>query len=158
LLAVIDRSVQVEQDANQQATGAAQADARIAQANLDRAEAGDAGFISNADIDQLTAVRDAARCARPRGAGQSGRDAARIRRLTIVAPADGLVLDRMVEPGQVVGGGTGTLFRIAEHGEMEMRARLSETDLAHMALGQEVKVTPVGTDQSFTAMCGRSRP
>jgi RND family efflux transporter MFP subunit len=152
LLAVIDRSVQVEQDANQQAmVRVSQADARLAQANLDRAlKLVDRGFISKANIDQLTATRDAAN-ARVRVADANlGETRARIRRLTIVAPADGLVLDRMVEPGQVVGAGTGTLFRIAEHGDMEMRAKLSETDLAHMAVGQEVQVQPVGTDQKFT--------
>lgn len=152
LLAVIDRSVQVEQDANQQAqVRVSQADARLAQANLDRAlKLVDRGFISKANIDQLTATRDAADARVRVAQANLGETRARIRRLTIVAPADGLILDRMVEPGQVVGGGTGTLFRIAEHGDMEMRAKLSEADLAHMALGQEVKVQPVGTDQTFT--------
>lgn len=151
LLVVIDRSVQVEQDANQQAqVRVAQADARLAQANLDRAlKLVDRGFISKANIDQLTATRDAAD-ARVRVAQASlGETRARIRRLAIVSPADGLVLDRMVEPGQVVGAGTGTLLRIAEHGDMEMRAKLSEGDLSHLALGQEVKVQPVGTQQIF---------
>jgi HlyD family secretion protein len=151
LLVVIDRSVQVEQDANQQAqVRVSQADARLAQANLDRAlKLVDRGFISKANIDQLTATRDAADARVRVAQANLGETRARIRRLAIVAPADGLVLDRMVEPGQVVGAGTGTLLRIAEHGDMEMRAKLSEADLAHMAVGQEVKVQPVGTDQTF---------
>jgi multidrug resistance efflux pump len=84
----------------------AEADARMAQANLDRAlKLVSAGFISNADIDKLTAVRDAADARVRVAQAQLGETAARIRRLNIVAPADGLVLDRMVEPGQVVSPG-----------------------------------------------------
>jgi RND family efflux transporter MFP subunit len=152
LMAVIDRSVQVQQDANLQAMiRVAEADARLAQANLDRAlKLVDRGFISKANIDQLVATRDAADARVRVAQANLGEKRALIHRLTIVAPADGLVLDRMVEPGQVVGAGTGTLFRVAEHGDMEMRAKLSENDLAHMALGQPVLVQPVGTDQTFT--------
>lgn len=152
VLAIIDRSVQVEQDANQQAmVRVADADARLAQANLDRAlKLVDRGFISKANIDQLTATRDAANARVRVAQANLGETRARIRRLTIVAPADGLMLDRMVEPGQVVGAGTGVLFRIAEHGDMEMRAKLSESDLAHLALGQAVQVQPVGTEQRLT--------
>jgi RND family efflux transporter MFP subunit len=152
LLVVIDRSVQVQQDANLQAMiRVSEADARLAQANLDRAmKLVDRGFISKANIDELTATRDAANARVRVAQANLGETRARMRRLTIVAPADGLVLDRMVEPGQVVGAGTGTLLRIAEHGDMEMRAKLSETDLAHMKVGQAVQVQPVGTDQTLT--------
>ena len=146
LLATIDRSVQNQQSANQQAQiKVAEADARLAQANLDRAlKLVSHGFISQADVDRLTATRDAA-AARVRVAGAlAGEIGARIRRLDIVAPADGLVLDRTVEEGQVVGPSSGALFRIAEHGDMELRAKLSEGDLAQLSLGQPAKVTPVG--------------
>lgn len=160
LLAIIDRQVQSQQQATSLANVAvAQADARIAQANLDRGLKLVAnGFISNADIDRLTALRDAS-AARVRVAqAQLGEVGARIRRLNIVAPADGLVLDRTLEPGQVVGPGTGTLFRIAEHGEMEMRARLSESDLAKLAVGQQVQVTPVGSTRSYTGAIWQISP
>ncbi|WP_183627686.1 efflux RND transporter periplasmic adaptor subunit [Novosphingobium sediminicola] len=151
LLAVIDRQVQNQQQASSNANiGVAQADARIAQANLDRGLKLVAnGFISNADIDKLTAVRDAANARVRVAQAQSGEMQAKIRRLNIVAPADGLVLDRALEVGQVVSPGNGVLFRIADKGEMEMRARLSESNLAHLALGQEVKVRPVGSEREF---------
>ena len=152
VLAVIDRSVQIQQLASQSAQiQVAQADARLAQANLDRAlKLVDRGFISKADVDRLTATRDAA-SARVRVAGaQAGELQARIRRLNIVAPAAGLLLERKVEPGQVVTSGSGVLFRIAKGGEMEMLAQLSEADLATMALGDTAEVTPVGSDKHFT--------
>ena len=60
---------------------------------------------------------------------------AQTRRLNIVAPAAGLVLERKVEPGQVVGPGSGVLFRMAKGGEMEMKALLGEVDLAKISQG-----------------------
>lgn len=151
LLAVIDRQVQAQQLAGQQAQiGVADADARLAEANLERAQKLVArGFIAAADIDRLTATRDSALARVKVAVAQRDQIGAQIRRLDIVAPADGLVLERDVEPGQVVGAASGTLFRIAEKGEMELRAKLSENDLAHITLGQEAKVTPVGTAGSF---------
>jgi len=80
---------------------------------------------------------------------QLGENRARIGRLDIRAPASGLVLTRAVEPGQVIGAGSGVLFRIAKGGELELRALLSEADLARMRVGLQAKVTPVGTTQSF---------
>ena len=160
LLATIDRSVQSQQYANQQAqVTVAQADSRLAQANLDRAlKLVSNGFISKADVDRLTATRDAA-AARIRVANALlGEIGARIRRLDIVAPAAGLVLDRTVERGQVVGPSSGALFRIAEKGEMEVRAKLSESDLALLTVGQPAKVTPVGAASAATGQIWQLSP
>lgn len=151
VLAVIDRSVQAQQQASLAAqVSVAQADARLAQANLDRAlKLVDRGFISKAEVDRLTATRDAAN-AKVRVAGaQLSEMQARTRRLNIVAPAAGLILERKVEPGQVVGNGGDPLFRIAMDGKMEMLARLTEEDLAKIAPGVGAEVTPVGSDRSF---------
>ena len=62
VLAVIDRSVQVQQRASQAAQiEVARANAQLAQANLDRAlKLVERGFVSKADIDRLTAQRDSA--------------------------------------------------------------------------------------------------
>ncbi|MCB2047447.1 MAG: efflux RND transporter periplasmic adaptor subunit [Novosphingobium sp.] len=152
VLAVIDRSVQVQQAASLQAQiGVAQADARLAQANLDRAlQLVERGFVSKADVDRLTATRDAA-AARVRVAqAQLGETRARNNRLNIVAPAAGLVLDRQVEPAQVVSSGSGVLFRIAKGGEMELRADLTEESLSQISTGIHASVTPVGSEKSFT--------
>lgn len=159
-LAVIDRSVQTQQSASLAAQiQVTQADARLAQANLDRATALVAkGFVSKADVDRLTATRDAAN-ARVRVARASlGELQARTNRLNIVAPAGGLVLERRVEPGQVVGVGSGVLFNLAKGGEMELLARLSETDLAAIAPGTSVIVTPVGSQRSFNGQVWQISP
>ena len=160
VLASIERSVQ-SQEANQLAASvvAAQADARLAQSELDRASALVArGFISKADIDRKTATRDAARARVGVARAQLGAGQARIGRLDIRAPAGGLVLTRAVEPGQVVGAGSGVLFRLARSGEMELKAQLSEADLARMNIGLAAKVTPVGTATAFSGQIWQLSP
>lgn len=160
VLAVIDRSVQGQQIASQAANvEVAAADARLAQANLDRAlKLVERGFISKADVDRLTATRDAA-VARVRVARASlGELGARAARLNIVAPAAGLVLTRAAEPGQIVSSGSGVLFSLARDGQMEMQARLSEADLARLTVGASADVTPVGTTRVFTGQVWQLSP
>ncbi|GAA0265438.1 efflux RND transporter periplasmic adaptor subunit [Alteraurantiacibacter aestuarii] len=160
VLAVIDRSVQTQQTASSAAQiEVAQADANLAQANLDRATQLVArGFISQADIDRLTATRDAA-VARVRVAqAQFGERQARNAQLNIVAPAAGLLLERNVEPGQVVGAGSGVLFSIAQGGQMELLAQIGETELSMIPVGATGTVVPVGTDQSFTCQVWQKSP
>lgn len=150
-LAVIDRSVQSQEAAQLAAqVEVARADLRLAQNELDRAQALVArGFVSQADIDRKRAARDAA-AARVRVAqAQLGATRARIGRLDVRAPTAGLVLSRSIEAGQVVGGGSGALFRIAANGEMEVLARLPQTDLARLTVGVPATVTPVGSEQSY---------
>ena len=150
-LAVIDRQVQA-QEASQLAASVqvAQADLRLAQNELDRAQAlVSRGFVSQADVDRKRATRDAA-AARVRVAqAQLAGTRARIGRLDVRAPTAGLVLSRSVEAGQVVGAGSGALFRIAAGGEMEVQARLPQTDLARLSVGVPASVTPVGSEQSY---------
>ena len=152
VLAVVDRSVQTEQIASQAATvEVQQANARLAQSKLDRSLKLVAnGFISNADIEQLVATRDAAVAQVRVARAALGELRASAARLNIVAPEAGLVMTRQIEPGQIVGAASGTLFRIARDGELEMQARLSESNLARMATGDPADVSPVGTVQHFT--------
>lgn len=152
VLAVVDRSVQAQEIASQAATVDVQeANARLAQSKLDRSLKLVAnGFISTADIEQLVATRDSA-VAQVRVARASlAQLRASAARLDVTAPEAGLVLTRQVEPGQIVSSASGTLFRIARDGELEMQARLSESSLARMAVGDPADVIPVGTTQHFT--------
>ncbi|HJT41035.1 MAG TPA: efflux RND transporter periplasmic adaptor subunit [Sphingobium sp.] len=146
VLAVIERSVQTEQIRSLAAqVEVNRADAKLAQAQLDRARAlVERGFISRADIDQRTATRDAANARVNVSIAQLAEQRARTGRLDIRAPAAGLVLTRDVEPGQIVGSGSAVLFRIAKGGEMEMLAQVSEGDLATLRPGNSAMVTPIG--------------
>jgi HlyD family secretion protein len=150
-LAVINRSVQA-QEAQQLAAAiqVAEADHRLAQSELNRAQAlVSRGFVSAADVDRKRATRDAAGARVRVAQAQLGAARARIGRLDIRAPAAGVVLTRSVEAGQVVGAGSGALFRIAQGGQMELLARLPQSDLARLNVGVPVTVTPVGSTVSY---------
>ncbi|MEQ8743598.1 efflux RND transporter periplasmic adaptor subunit [Parasphingorhabdus sp.] len=160
IMASIDRSVQVQQAAGQEASvGVSRADLNLAQANLDRAaQLVDRGFISKADIDRLTATRDSAAARLRVSQAQLNETRARNNRLNVVAPKAGFVLERNVEPGQTVTQGSGTLFLLAQDGEMELQARLGESDLANISVGISTQVTPVGTDKILTGQVWQISP
>jgi len=150
VLAVVDRSVQAQQAAQLAAqVEAARANAALAQSNYDRAVALQGrGFVSKAEIDSKKATRDAAYAQVRVAQAQLGATRAQIGQLNVIAPTSGLVLSRNVEVGQIVGPGSGALFHLAEGGQMEMRAQLSQQDLADVHVGMPADVTPVGATAS----------
>jgi len=151
ILVRVDRSVQAQQAAALEAQiGVARADLQLAQSELDRAaQLVDRGFISKADVDRKTATRDAARARVNVANAQLAETRARNARLDVRAPVSGYVLERNVETGQTVSAGSGILFRIAKDGQLELQAKLSEGDLAQIAVGIPASVTPVGVDRVF---------
>lgn len=160
VLATVDRSVQLQTGASLAAQiNVARSDARLAQAELDRAAALVArGFISKADLDRRTATRDAANARVSVAQAQLAEANARTGRLNIRAPAAGLVLTRNVEPGQIVSAGSGTLFRLARGGELELRAALSDSDMSAVSVGASAQVTPVGSPRSFAGRIWQVSP
>ena len=160
VLAQIDQSVQSQQVRSAAAQiQVAQSDADLAQANLDRAlQLVERGFVSQADVDRLTATRDAARARVSVAQAQLSELRARNARLNIVAPASGYVLERNVETGQTVGAGSPPLFRIARGGEMELLARLNEDALDRITVGTSAQIRPVGSDKLFTGQVWQVSP
>ncbi|MBO6609982.1 efflux RND transporter periplasmic adaptor subunit [Altererythrobacter sp.] len=160
ILASIDRSVQSQQARSSAAQiEVARADAELAQANLDRSlQLVERGFVSQADVDRLTATRDAAVARVSVAQAQYNELLARNARLNIVAPSDGLLLERNVEPGQTVSAGTGPLFRIAKGGELELNAQVGDGDLARLSVGRVAQVQPVGSDKSFEGQIWQIAP
>ena len=160
LLASIDRSVQ-SQTANQLGAQiqAAQADAALAQEEYNRsASLVSRGFVSKADLDRKRGAMLAS-SARVRVAqAQLGAARAQIARLDIRAPTSGLILARSIEVGQIVSGAAGSLFRLAKGGEMEMRAELSQQDLAFVRIGQAAAVTPIGSGRDFSGSVWQISP
>lgn len=160
VLAVVDRSVQSQQAAQLAAqVEAARANARLAQNNYERAVALQGrGFVSKAEIDSKRATRDAANAQVRVAQAQLGATRAEIGRLNVVAPTSGLILARNVELGQVVSPGSPALFRLAEGGAMELRAQLSQQDLAAVRVGIPATVTPVGSTESVTGTVWQVAP
>ena len=160
VLAVVDRQVQAQQSNQLSAQiSAAKAEARLAQSELDRAQAlVTRGFISQADMQRKAATRDGANARVRVAQAQLAENSARIGRLDIRAPSAGLVLTRAVEPGQVVSAGAGVLFRIAKGGEMELKADISEMDVTRLRIGAPAGVIPVGTTQEFRGQIWQVSP
>lgn len=160
VLATVDRSVQVETAASNAAqVDVAKSDAAIAKSEYERgASLVDRGFISKADLDRLKATLDAANARVKVAQATLGQTRASNGRLDIRAPAAGLVLTRQVEPGQIVSSGSGTLFRVAKGGELELRAELAEGDLQSIATGARAEVTPVGSGESFAGQVWQLSP
>ena len=159
-LAVIERSVQAQQ-ARQLAANVevARADAALAQNEYERSAAlVGRGFVSKADMDRKRAARDAANARVKVAQASLAESRARIGRLDVRAPAAGLVLERNVEPGQIVSPGSGALFRVARGGQMELRAQLSEADLVQLSVGVPATVTPVGSQRSFSGSVWQISP
>jgi RND family efflux transporter MFP subunit len=160
VLATVDRQVQSQTAAQLAAqVQVARADAALAQNEFERSQAlVGRGFVSKADLDRKKAARDAA-FARIRVAQATlNATRAQIGRLDIRAPTSGLVLARNVEVGQVVSAGSGSLFRMAKAGEMEMRAQMSQQDLAFVRAGMTASVTPIGSTRSFAGSVWQVSP
>lgn len=160
VLAAVERSVQNQQAASLQAQiGVARANLRLAEQELARAQQlVSRGFISRADVDRRIATRDQTAAQLRVAEAQYREGVNRNARLDIRAPAAGLVLARAVEPGQVIGAASGVLFRIAMGGQMEMRAQVSEADLAAIRIGAQASVTPVGATRSFAGQVWQVAP
>jgi len=160
VLAIVDRSVQAQQAAQLSAQiDAARANAALAQNNYERALALQSrGFVSKAEIDSKRATRDAANAQVRVAQAQLGATRAEIGRLNITAPTSGLILSRSIEAGQVVGAGSGALFRLAEGGAMELRAQMSQQDLALVRVGMAADVTLIGSQQSVAGSVWQVAP
>lgn len=160
VLAIVDRSVQAQQAAQLAAqVDSARANAALAQNNYDRAVALQArGFVSKAEIDSKKASRDAAYAQVRVAQAQLGATRAEMGRLNVTAPAGGLILSRSVEVGQIVGPGSGALFRLAEGGQMELKAQLAQQDIALIHTGMAASVTPVGSDQNYAGSVWQVSP
>ena len=160
VLAVVDRSVQAQEAAQLAAqVDAARANAALAQNNYERAMGLlGRGFVSKAEIDSKKASRDAANAQVRVAQAQLAASRAELGRLNVLAPTSGLILTRNVEVGQIVSPGSGPLFRLAEGGQMEMQAQLSQQDLALVHAGMGAEVTPIGSDRKFSGTVWQIAP
>lgn len=161
----------------------AEATLQAAQAELKRTEALVAqGFFSQSRLDEARraaevaqAQRDAARAQWKANAGQGAEQAAaraqalaaeaavqlaraRLDQTTVRAPADGAVLLRAVEPGQIVQAGK-ALMTVSVAGPTELVASVDERFLSQLQVGQAAKVVADAfPQQPFDARVDRLAP
>ena len=165
--------------------GLAQAEAAIARARTDveiqereyarRKQLVERGFISKASIDQaqnnLSTARAALRTAIAQAQGgraqiaQSNAELStaqlELRRTRILAPASGVVVNKLVEPGATVAASfqTPNLFEIAaDTSRMQVEASVDEADIGQVQVGQQVRFTVDSyPDETFAAVVGQIR-
>jgi HlyD family secretion protein len=191
LLAIIDgtrpraRVAQTGAQVGVAQAGLAQAEAAIARARTDveiqereyarRKQLVERGFISRASIDQaqnnLSTARAALRTAIAQAQGgraqiaQSNAELStaqlELRRTRILAPASGVVVNKLVEPGATVAASfqTPNLFEIAaDTSRMQVEASVDEADIGQVRVGQQVRFTVDSyPDETFAAVVGQIR-
>ena len=151
LLATLDPSVLRPQVERLQASlDEARANSALADAEYARAEGVQAaGALSAEDIQKrkATAITSAAEV--KVAAAQLAEYQARLAHTQVRAPADGLILTRTAEVGQIATPGSTDLFRLARDGEVEMRGLAAEQDLPSLKVGQAASVYLTGIERSF---------
>ncbi|NLG27564.1 MAG: efflux RND transporter periplasmic adaptor subunit [Chloroflexi bacterium] len=110
------------------ALAAAKLEYQVAQSEYDRTLRG----ASELDVERLRAsVAEAQRALQ--------RSQERIEQLRLHAPADGIVMELAVQVGQAVYA-NGALLRLADPADLQVRADVSELDIAEVAAGQAVVI------------------
>jgi len=160
VMAVLDPQTYQSRVAQGQADiTAGQAAVRQAQATLDNAQADynrkktlvDQGWYAPTTLDQATAALKVARANVSAAASRVTQSRAALRsqqvdlgRTTIVAPIDGIVVDRKVEPGNTVAASlqAPVLFTIAQDlSKVEVKISVDEADVGQLQEGQMVRFT-----------------
>lgn len=113
------------------------------------------GFISQAALDAARRTLDAAEQRQAQTRGALAQSQAKLEQMTVRAPADGVLLTRAVEAGDVVTAGK-TLLRFASDGPRRVLLDLDERDLGKVALGQTAAVLADAFPQ-LRAHCPRWR-
>jgi RND family efflux transporter MFP subunit len=108
-----------------------------------------AGALSAEDIEKRRAAAVTDDASVKVAAAMLAEAEARLARTRIVAPANGVVLTRRAEVGQIASPGGEALFRLASGGEIEMRGQVAEQDLVALKIGQPATVYLTGLSQPF---------
>jgi HlyD family secretion protein len=142
LMAKLDTSVLVPQ-VNRLAASVeeAKADAALSAAQYKRAlGVQSAGALSAEEIEhrRATSLTDQAKV--KVAEAQLAEMQARLERTDVRAPADGEVLTRTAEVGQIASPGGPALFRLERNSEIEMRGQIAEQDMARLRVGQSAQV------------------
>lgn len=138
-------SAQLEQQKALAAQAEVQAEQAEAQANRVSGLDGQ-GVLSQEALDQRRFQARAARATANAQAAALKDIQTRSGKLSVSAPVSGLVLERNVRPGDLSAGGATAWYRIAEGGQIELKAELSEEDIARVRPGQRVTVIlPTGS-------------
>jgi HlyD family secretion protein len=150
LLALDTGVLQPQVDRVAAAVEQARAEAALAAADWRRAQGlAPSGALSEELLEQRRTRLTAAGAAAEAAAAQLAEMRARLARMTLRAPADGVILTRTAEVGQIVQPGGAPLLRMAERGEIELRGQAAEQDLPLLAVGQPAVVRLGGVERDY---------
>jgi RND family efflux transporter MFP subunit len=151
LLARLDTSVTQPQLRSIEASlEEARASAELAAAEARRAESVAAsGALSAQEIERRRSAAVSAEAKVKVAAAQLAEWRARLARAEIRAPADGVILSRDAEVGQLATPGSEPLFRLGRGGAIEMRGRVAEQDLPALSPGQSASIRITGVERAF---------
>jgi HlyD family secretion protein len=167
LLAEIDpRDVQNALDQAAADLESAQVRLRTATAQRQRVESlRQSGVVTQQEYEAAVNEESAARTALVRAQTNHQLAGERRKDVTIRAPIAGTVITRSVEPGQIIASATSnvsggsTLFTMADLSEIQVRARVDETDIGQVQPGQEARVTVEAyPGRSFTGKVLKMEP
>jgi HlyD family secretion protein len=167
LLAEVDpRDVQNALDQAEAELASAQVQLRTARAQRQRVEALRAGEIVTQDeYEAAVNAEAAAQTSLVRAQTDARLARERSRDVTIRAPISGTIITRAVEPGVIIASATGnvsggtSLFTMADLSDIQVRARVDETDIGKVKPGQQARVTVEAyPGQSFTGTVLKVEP
>ena len=144
--------------ADEQRAQLAEAKSRIAEAKADVAfyeveaerniELLKSHTVARNAVDRAIRDRDTARARLQNAIATAQQIEAILEKARIVAPIDGVVLLRHVEPGETVPVGT-HLFTLADLSKVRVEAEVDEFDIAGLALGSEAQISAEGFNTSW---------
>jgi RND family efflux transporter MFP subunit len=128
----------------------AKAEAELADAEYERAKAvGASGALSAEETQRRKSSAVTAGAHVKVATAMLAEAKARLARVDVRAPADGIILTRSVEVGQTAMAGGEALFRLSKDGETELRGQVAEQDLPLLKVGQMVDVKLTGTSKVY---------
>ncbi|AGC45057.1 RND family efflux transporter MFP subunit [Myxococcus stipitatus DSM 14675] len=139
----------------QNALAQAQADLESARVRLNTTEAQrqrmeslrQSGYVTQQEFESSVDAFATARAAKVRAETNLQLAKERSRDVTIRAPSSGTLLERQIQPGQIIASATSnvsggsTLFKMADLSIMQVRAKVDETDVGQIRSGLKARVT-----------------
>jgi HlyD family secretion protein len=139
----------------QNALAQAQADVESARVRLNTTEAQrqrmeslrQSGYVTQQEYESSVDAFATARAAKVRAETNLQLAKERSRDVTIRAPSSGTLLERQIQPGQIIASaisnvsGGNTLFKMADLSVMQVRAKVDETDVGQLKAGLKARVT-----------------
>ncbi|WP_338866668.1 efflux RND transporter periplasmic adaptor subunit [Myxococcus stipitatus] len=139
----------------QNALAQAQADLESARVRLNTTEAQrqrmeslrQSGYVTQQEYETSVDAFATARAAKVRAETNLQLARERSRDVTIRAPSSGTLLERQIQPGQIIASATSnvsggsTLFKMADLSTMQVRAKVDETDVGQIRAGLKARIT-----------------